>query len=268
MNFVKKSLLGAIAAVAVTTAAQASLFQINPVISAQFNGSTGALEAGSLGGAGLNPAQPKLLPNATVGKIYSVDFYVKYTPSTGEPSFGNMTFDLVPTNGVSRLPVSPVVAGRSRNYLPVTTQFDADGDGTNDTSYLAFNSDAGADWLSVLTGVDTTVDTTTFANPDPRPTIGQSANPVFGANPNGFLYGRAYVLVNDSGTLQENIYQPGTGSPPSTWNSPSSGGNNTLSNPQDAAGLSGVATFAVPEPASMLAGAAMMGFGMLRRRRA
>src|SRR5581483_8378088 len=100
----KKAILGAIAAFAVSSAAYASTFQINPVISADIDPVTGAIKSGALGGAGISALPTKnVLPNATAGDVYAVDLYVKYTPSAGEPSFGNMTFDLNTTGGVSRL---------------------------------------------------------------------------------------------------------------------------------------------------------------------
>jgi len=266
MNIVKKAILGAVAAVAMTTAAHASLFQINPVVSAEYDGTTGVLTKGQLGGTGLNSGAAKnVFTGGVQGRIYAIDLYVKYTPSAGEPSFGNMTFDIVPLPGAQRLAAN-VGAVPKRNYVPVATQFDSDGDTVNDTSYLAFNADAGADFAAVLAGVDTTVDASSFSGGDPRTTIGQSANPVFGTNPNGFLFGRTFIVAGGTtNPVQYNIFQPGSGSPPSVWNPPP--GNNSVTNPADAAGVNGLAIITVPEPTTMLGLASVAGLALARRRR-
>jgi len=261
MSFVKNAILGAVAAIGLTTAANASVFQINPVISAQYS-SAGVLEAGALGGAGLNAAAPNLLPGGQANKIYAIDLYVKYTPSLNEPSFGNMTFNLNTGGSIQRLAADTGTVAK-RNYVPVSTLYDSDGDAAPDTPYFGQNADAGNDWVAVLLGLDSTTLSDNNGDGDVRRSVGQASNPNFGSNANGFRYGRIFVNSGSAGgTIAEFIQPVGSGSPPSTLDG------KTLSNPADAGTVGGLAVITVPEPTSMLAGAGLMGLGFIRRRRA
>jgi len=262
MNIVKKSVLGAVAALAITSAAQASLFQINPVISASYDPATGALKSGALNGPGLNPATPNVLPTGAANTVYAIDLYVKYTPSLNEPSFGNMTFDIV-DGGTTSHPAANVSTTIKKDYTPVGTLYDADADGTPDTPYFGQNADAGLDLKAVLLGLDSTTLTADNGDGDPRRSVGQASNPNFGSNPNGFRFGR--IFVNSGGgpvaTEAFNLQPAGSGSPPSTLDG------KTLSNPVDAAILNGLAIITVPEPTTMLGLAAVAGLALARRRR-
>jgi len=273
MNFVKKALVASVAAVALASAAEASTFKLTPIISAKYDSTSGVLLQGALNGPGLNSANPSQVSSGGgfTGGLYEVDIYLGFTPSAGQPSFGNVTYNLVPGGGTTRL-ASNVSSGatlRSRNYLPVNTGFDSDLDGSNDQNMINFNADAGSDWLAVLNGIDTTIDTSAWQVTDPRPAAGQPAG--LGSKPNGLglQVGRAYVNWDGStnGTFAQVISPPLSGSPPFYWNSPP--GNNLQLTAADIVVQNGSATFtagAVPEPASILAGSVFAGLALLRRR--
>jgi len=260
MSFVKKAFLAVIAAGALSSAAQAAVFQINPVISGKFSTVDGTVLQGGVGGSAITP---------TGAGLYSVDLYLKYTPSTGQPAFGNFAYNIVPDNThVTRLTTNVGTAAnlRNRNYVAVATRFDSDADGTTDTNYFGFNSDAGNDFNAVLLGVDTTIDSSGFAADD-RKTAGQAGNPQTNAAL-GIPFGRVYVNYDGAlvpSTVSFNIVPFGQGNDASTWNPPP--GNNSLSSATGSQLVNGTALFVVPEPTS-LAFLACGGLLAFRRRTA
>jgi hypothetical protein len=246
MKSVKQILVGAIAAMALSTSAFGAAMNLTGTVAASYT-TAGVLVANN----------PDVSSNPGVDRIYRIDlFYTFQSAIVGQDGFGNLSMNVGPLSGVTRVPAN---VGQAKANYTANNPLWTETDGSTSHQTYSDNSDLGntTDLTNIVVGIDPNnpqVFSSFGGDPnDPRPSNGKSGPVKFGS-----------VFVDWSGNAPASVGL--TLNQHSFYTANATGGVLVL----DSAGTNSGGTVllgAVPEPGS-LSLLAIGGLVAVRRRRA